>query len=136
MRLQIFKHKHFVLIKKNFYKNRTSNIFSSTKKDLNFSAKEKTEKTESNNIYTNENTKENTMPNKTISFKKRILSSSTRNKRNNFFSAKDSKFPNKSNFSINSPKIPVLFEDKGEEKFRNLINIDINKLYSTNKKNI
>ena len=74
------------------------------------------------------------MPNKTISFKKRILSSSTRNKRNNFFSAKDSKFPNKSNFSINSPKIPVLFEDKGEEKFRNLINIDINKLYSTNKK--
>ena len=131
MRLQIFKHKHFVLIKKNFYKNRTSNIFSSIKKDLNFSAKEKTE---SNNIYTNENTKENTMPNKTISFKKRILSSSTRNKRNNFFSAKDSKFPNKSNFSINSQKIRVLFEDKGEEKFRNLINIDINKLYSTNKK--
>ena len=113
MRLQIFKHKHFVLIKKNFYKNRTSNIFSSIKKDLNFSAKEKTE---SNNIYTNENTKENTMPNKTISFKKRILSSSTRNKRNNFFSAKDSKFPNKSNFSINSQKIRVLFEDKGEEK--------------------
>ena len=28
------------------------------------------------------------------------------------------------------------FEDKNEEKFRNLINIDINKLYSTNKKNI
>ena len=28
-----------------------------------------------------------------------------------------------------------LFENKGEEKFRNLIDVDVEKLYSTNKRN-
>ena len=49
---------------------------------------------------------------------------------NNFFGLNKSKYPSKSLFSINSPI--NLFVDKEEEKYRNLINIDINKLYSTN----
>ena len=115
-------------LKKNLFNNNLGAIFSKNKKDFNISTHEKTE---TNNLPTNENTKENTMPNRLSLKKKNISNSMTRNKKNYFLSAKKPKFETKSKFSIHSP---ILFEDKGEEKYRNLINIDINKLYSTNKK--
>ncbi len=95
------------------------------------------DKNDINNLYTNENTKENTNPNLNSFSKKRTLATSfIKNKKmNNYLSFNKSKLPIKSsrvNFSLNTPV--NLFEDKGEEKYRNLINIDIPKLYSTNKK--
>ena len=102
----------------------------SKKNDYTISSKDKSE---TNNLYTNENTKENTMPTLTSFPKKRnIVSAFSRNKKSNLFYFNKSKFPSKSIFTLYSPI--NLFVDKEEEKYRNLINIDINKLYSTNKK--
>ena len=90
-----------------------------------------------NNLYSNENTKENTNPNlNSFSRKRNVFSAFNKNKRNSFlsFNRNKNKFnlKSKTNFSLHSPI--NLFVDKGEEKFRNLIDIDIPKLYSTNKK--
>ena len=110
-------------IRKNSFQNNIKNsVLTNDKNDI-------------NNLYSNENTKENTNPNLNSFTKRRNLYSSlNKNKRNNFLSFNKSKFPLKSrtNFSLHSPV--NLFIDKGEEKYRNLINIDIPKLYSTNKK--
>ena len=92
-----------------------------------------------NILYTNENTKENTNSNFISLSQRKSLASSiikkktfkkflSLNKYNNKISAKKSK-------PVFGLKFPInLLEDKGEEKYRNLINIDIPKLYSTNKK--
>ena len=121
-------HSNNTKLKKNLLKNNIGDILSSDKKHFNLSTKEKTE---SNNICTNENTKQNTIQNR-LSFKRKNISSAmTRNKKPIFLSAKKSNFPTKTYYNIQPP---ILFQDKGEEKYRNLINIDINKLYSTNKK--
>ena len=95
------------------------------------------DKNDINNLYTNENTKENTNPNlNSFSKKRSLVTSFIKNKKmNNYSSFNKSKLhikPSRVNFSLNTPV--NLFEDKGEEKYRNLINIDIPKLYSTNKK--
>ena len=95
------------------------------------------DKTTTNNLYTNENTKENTSPNiNSFSKKRNIASAINRNKKNNFLFINKTKLPFKSHFSLHSPMhTPInFFEDKREEKYRNLINIDVQKLYSTNKK--
>ena len=89
---------------------------------------------EINNIYTNENTKEETFLIRNSSSKKRKLSSAlNKAKKSNL-----STYNNQSKYakSTTNKKIffPIdLYENKGEEKFRNLINVDIEKLYSTNK---
>ena len=114
-------------IKKIFGKNGlVSSHISNEKSDIN------NNNLYTNNLYSNENTKENTNPNLNSFSKKRNLSSAiNKNKRNTFLSLNKSK-KSKTNFSLNSPI--NLFVDKNEEKFRNLIDIDIPKLYSTNKK--
>ena len=89
---------------------------------------------EINNIYTNENTKEETFLIRNLSSKKRKLSSAlNKAKKSNL-----STYNNQSKYakSTTNKKIffPIdLYENKGEEKFRNLIYVDIEKLYSTNK---
>ena len=111
--------------KKNFSLNNSRNIITNSKFENTFSSNSKNEL---NILYTNENTNENTNPN----LKKRNISNVLKKCKNNFFSIKKRNIPLKYNFNINSPI--NFFEDKSEEKFRNLINIDIDKLYSTNKK--
>lgn len=96
--------------------------------------------TTNNNLYMNtyENTKMNTKENTNLnaSAKRRNISSAfNRNKKvRNILSYSKSKLPLKSslNYKLNTPS--NLLEDKGEEKFRNLINIDVPKLYATNKR--
>ena len=119
-------------IKKKFDKNGlVSTPVSNEKSDIN------NNNLYTNNLYSNENTKENTNPNLNSFSKKRNLFSAfnknkNKNKRNTFLSLNKSNLKSKTNFSLSSPI--NLFVDKGEEKFRNLIDIDIPKLYSTNKK--
>ena len=93
----------------------------------------KIDKIDINNIYSNENTKENTNPNLNLKSNKRnLLSSFNKSKKIDFKPLNKSKNSIKSNFNLHSPI--NLFANKGEEKYRNLINIDIPKLYSINKK--
>lgn len=96
--------------------------------------------TTTNNLYINtyENTKVNTKENTNFntSAKKRNISSAfIRNKKTrNILSFNRSKLPLKTNVNY-KPNSPInLLEDKGEEKFRNLINIDVPRLYATNKR--
>jgi hypothetical protein len=96
--------------------------------------------TTTNNLYINtyENTKMNTKENtnfNTSAKRKNISSAFNRNKKaKTILSYNKNKLPLKSslNFKLNNPS--NLLEDKGEEKFRNLINIDVPKLYATNKR--
>jgi hypothetical protein len=111
--------------KKNFSLNNSRNIITNSKFENTFSSNSKNEL---NILFTNENTKENTNPN----LKKRNISNVLKKCKNNFFSIKKRNTPLKYNFNINSPI--NFFEDKSEEKFRNLINIDVPKLYATNKR--
>ena len=96
--------------------------------------------TTTNNLYINtyENTKMNTKENTNFNAsakRKNISSAFNRNKKaKTILSYNKNKLPLKSslNFKLNNPS--NLLEDKGEEKFRNLINIDVPKLYATNKR--
>ena len=117
------------ILKKNSLHNSLKNIIA--KKVL--STGGTSDKNELNNIYSNENTKENTNANLNLfSNKRNLLNSFNKIKKINFFSLNKNKIHLKPNFN---PKTPInLFVDKGEEKYRNLINIDIPKLYSLNKK--
>ena len=88
------------------------------------------------NLNTNENTKEETNSNRN-SFKKSRKPASAWNKKKKLNS---SNIQNKSKFAKSTTMkksfFPIdLFENKGEEKFRNLIGVDVEKLYSTNKRN-
>ena len=88
-----------------------------------------------NILFTNENTKENTSPNLNSFSKRKNLCFNKRKTIKKYLSLNKNKIPLKSrkqNFNMNPPL--YLYEDQGEEKYRNLINIDIEKLYSTNKK--
>lgn len=91
------------------------------------------DKNELNNLYTNENSKENASPklNLLFSTKKYHLNSLNKNKKINYISLNNNKILFKGNFNQISPM--NLLVDKVEEKYRNLINIDIPKLYSLNK---
>lgn len=97
-------------------------------------------KNDKNNIYTiaNENTKDNTYVSSTLnSFPKRkhIVSAINKSKKfNNLLNIGQNKSSSRINTNYNFLIPGNLFEDKGEEKFRDLIDIDVNKLYSTNKK--
>jgi hypothetical protein len=108
-------------------KNKTEvSCFSNDKNDLNL-----------NHLYTNENTKESTNPNLNSFCKKKNFGVSFNKKKTmkKILSLNKNKHPLKTsrpNFNLKSPI--NLFQDKGEEKYRELINIDIPKLYSTNKK--
>ena len=120
--------------KRNTLQNNLKNLFSKNKIEYSSLTNDKNA---TNNLYSNENTKENTNPNvNSITRKRNIASAINRNKKNNFLFFNKTKFPFKSNFSLNSPMhSPInLFEDKKEEKYRNLINIDVQKLYSSNRK--
>ena len=111
--------------KKNFSLNNSKNINLNNKFENTLTSNNKTE---ANILYTNENTKDNTYPN----LKKRKISSILKKTKNNFLSIKKRNIPVKYN---SNKYYPInFFEDKSEEKFRNLVNIDIDKLYSTNKK--
>ena len=93
------------------------------------------DKNELINLYANENTKENTNPNMNnfnSSTKKKSLDSLNKNKKINIISLNKNNMHPKLNFNLYSPT-NLLF-DKGEEKYRNLIKIDIPRLYSLNKK--
>ena len=84
------------------------------------------------NIYTNENTKEETYPNMN-SYKKtrNALSAWSKTKKSNFSNhINQSKFAKST--TNNKTFFPVdIHENKGEEKFRNLIDLDVEKLYAT-----
>jgi len=96
-------------------------------------------KTGKNNIYTipNENTKDNTYVSSTINSvpkRKHIVSAINKSKKfNNLLNIGQNKSSSRisTNNFLNAGN---LLEDKGEEKFRDLIDIDVEKLYSTNKK--
>ena len=91
---------------------------------------------ELNNINTNENTKEETNSNRNSNKKQRkILSAFIKTKRSNL-----STYNNKSGFAKSTTNkksyLPIdIYENKGEEKFRNLIDLDVEKLYSNSKRN-
>ena len=91
---------------------------------------------ELNNIYTNENTKEETCSNRnSIKLKRTVMSAWNKTKKTNLstYNNNQSKFAK----SVTTKKIffPIdLYENKGEERFRNLIDVDVEKLYATNKK--
>ena len=93
---------------------------------------------ELNNIYTNENTKEETNPNMNMnSFKKSRNAQSAWNKTKQ---SNLSSYNNQSKFARSTTNKKTFFpidihENKGEEKLRNLINLDVEKLYSTSKRN-
>ena len=114
-------------LKKNYFKK--NNKFNNNK---NICLDNK--KYQQNTLPTNENTKDNlneyTNKNSEIVSKKRNISSSYNTKskknKNNFLTLNKTKFTKR--FPIN------FYEDKAEEKYRELINIDIPKLYKTNKK--
>ena len=124
------------ILKKRSY-NSLKNIFEK-KKTFEFTngttgTNEKNDKKDINNLYSNENTKENTNPNlNLLSNKINLFNSFNKNKKIDFSPINKSKNSLKSNFNPHSPI--NLFANKGEEKYRNLINIDIPKLYSINKK--
>ena len=93
---------------------------------------EKIDKLDINNLDSNENTTENTNPNLNLySNKRNLLNSFNKSKKIDFLPSNKSKNSIKSNLILHSPI--NLFSNKGEEKYRNLINIDIPKLYSINK---
>ena len=90
---------------------------------------------ELNNINTNENTKEETNSFRN-SYKKprNVLSASNKTKKTNL-----STNNNQSIFAKSTKNKKIIFpvdiyESKGEEKFRNLINLDVEKLYSSSKR--
>ena len=91
-------------------------------------------KNDKNNIYTiaNENTKDNTYVSSTLnSFQKRkhIVSAINKSKKfNNLLNIGQNKSSSRINTNYNFLIPGNLFEDKGEEKFRDLIDIDVNKL--------
>ena len=87
------------------------------------------------NIYTNENTKEETNPNLN-SYKKtrNALSAWNKTKKSNL-----SNHINQSKFAKSTTNNKTFFpfdihENKGEEKLRNLIDLDVEKLYATSKR--
>ena len=89
---------------------------------------------ELNNNYTNENTKETNFSTNFLKTKRKILSATNKTKKS-FLTTNN----NQSKFakSTTNKKIffPInLYENKGEERFRNLIDLDVEKLYSTTKK--
>ena len=92
------------------------------------------------NIYTiaNENTKDNTYVSSTLNSapkRKYLVSAIIKPKKfNNLVNIGQSKSSSRINTNNNFLTPGYLFEDKGEEKFRDLIDIDLDKLYSTNKK--
>jgi hypothetical protein len=121
---------------KNLFKSIVSNSLGVNNKNE-FSTTSQDKNDLNNNLYTNENTKENTNPNMNSFSQKKSLGNSLMKRKTikKYFSLNKNKIPFKASkavFSLNSPI--NLLEDKGEEKYRNLINIDIPKLYSTNKK--
>ena len=88
---------------------------------------------ELHNNYTNENTKETNLSTNFLKTKRKTLSAmnktkkclTTNNNQNKFAKSTTNK---KIFFPIN------VYENKGEERFRNLIDLDVEKLYSTKKK--
>ena len=92
---------------------------------------------ELNNLYTNENTKEETTSNRNSIIKSRkVLSALNKTKKTNLSTLRN----NQSQFAKSTKSKRIfspddLYQNQGEEKFRNLIDIDVEKLYSTNKRN-
>ena len=101
-----------------------------------------TPKKESNNLFlfTNENTKVETKENANSnfnSFKRKLNISSSFNKNRKskiLLNYNENKFPLKINLNYKFDEKSDLLIDEGEEKFRKLINMDVEKLYSKNKK--
>ena len=90
---------------------------------------------EQNIINTNENTKEETAPNGDSIIKKRtIISAFNKPKKYNISLYNQSKFA-KSTVNKKSFKRFDIYENKGEDRLRNLKDVDIEKLYSTHKRN-
>ena len=79
------------------------------------------------NIYTNENTKETNSSSNFLKTKRKTLSAWNRTTYNNQSKLVKSTTNKKLFFPVN------LYENKGEERFRNLIDLDIEKLYSPSK---
>lgn len=117
------------IIPKNSFRNSVKSPFGKRKIEYTGATNEKND---INKIYSNEITKENTSPDINIfSKKKSILSGFKKNNKIKNLSLNKSKCLKQ----MFSPYSPInFFIDKREEKFRNLINIDIHRLYSTNKK--
>ena len=89
-------------------------------------------KTDIKNINNKENKNESTKLSPKINPKKRnILTAFNKIKKINYFSNDRNKSSKKTNNDFNSPI--DLFKNKGEEKYRKLINIDIPKLYNNEK---
>lgn len=90
---------------------------------------------EQNIINTNENTKEETAPNGDSIIRKRtIMSAFNKPKKYNISLYNQSKFA-KSTVNKKSFKRFDIYENKGEDRLRNLKDVDIEKLYSTHKRN-
>ena len=90
---------------------------------------------EQNMINTNENTKEETAPNGDSIIRKRtIMSAFNKPKKYNISLYNQSKFA-KSTVNKKSFKRFDIYENKGEDRLRNLKDVDIEKLYSTHKRN-
>ena len=90
---------------------------------------------EQNIINTNENTKEETAPNADSIIRKRtIMSAFNKPKKYNISLYNQSKFA-KSTVNKKSFKRFDIYENKGEDRLRNLKDVDIEKLYSTHKRN-
>ena len=90
---------------------------------------------EQNIINTNENTKEETAPNGDSIIRKRtIMSAFNKPKKYNISLYNHSKFA-KSTVNKKSFKRFDIYENKGEDRLRNLKDVDIEKLYSTHKRN-
>ncbi len=88
-----------------------------------------------NIINTNENTKEETAPNGDSIIRKRtIMSAFNKPKKYNISLYNPSKFA-KSTVNKKSFKRFDIYENKGEDRLRNLKDVDIEKLYSTHKRN-
>ena len=88
------------------------------------------------NINTNENTKEETYSNRnSVKKSRKVVSAWNKTKKSNL-----STFHSQSKFAksttIKKNIFPIdLYENKGQERFRNLIDLDVEKLYSTSKRN-
>ena len=89
---------------------------------------------ELHNNYTNENTKKTNFSTDFLNTKRKILSAMNKTKKS-YLTTNNNQ--NKLIKSTSNKKIflPInLYENKGEERFRNLIDLDIEKLYSSKKK--
>ena len=90
---------------------------------------------EQNIINTNENTKEETAPNGDSIIRKRTIMSAFNKPKKYYISLyNQSKFA-KSTVNKKSFKRFDIYENKGEDRLRNLKDVDIEKLYSTHKRN-